>query len=87
MRVSGGSVDGRVRDLLPGVQSRAIEGAHERRKITVATHAAEAAADLRQGGGDPAHEHPASRQRRTLRANRPTPPLRFSIAGVEHSVR
>src|SRR5262245_40630588 len=58
MRVSGGSIDGRLCDLLRGVQRPAIERANERRKVTVAADSTEAAAHFLQRGGDPAHEHP-----------------------------
>src|SRR6516165_11337309 len=57
MPVSGGSVDGRLGDLLCGVQSPAIESTNERGEITIAQDPTEALADFLQGGGDPAHEH------------------------------
>jgi hypothetical protein len=57
--VSGSSRDGRLRDLLPAVQSLAIKGAAESSDIPVTAQATEGATDLVESGRDPADEHAA----------------------------
>src|SRR5262245_22846860 len=59
MRVSGGSVDERLRDLLRGVQCPALKGVNEGSEIPMSAQAAEAAARVLERGGDPADEHVA----------------------------
>ena len=50
-------MNGRLRDLLPGVEGATIEGADQGSKVGMTTHAAEAPTRFVETGGDPAHEH------------------------------